>query len=178
MLAKEHVTVFSTFCYHFFCPYNSSSSGNFLSVFLWEVRVRGSFTSDGICMTRCFNVMSGFRLYHSPISNTTLRPVLRDSPQQCCVGRGWDRVWLGLDDVWGREETQTLTSPESTLSIAQYCNLYQERHFSSILTVFILFSRNILTWFTVLHLCYGQNPLWTSSWVNAFCSDREQTVWK
>lgn len=64
----EHVTVFSSSCYHSFCVHNLPSSAKFLSVFLWEAK-GGSFASDGICMDS--SVTSGFEFYHSPkIKNT------------------------------------------------------------------------------------------------------------
>lgn len=82
------------------------------------------------------------------------------------------RLNLRLDDVWVRGctvckgECVFVSTQHSALPSTAAFNKKVTFHYPSC----ILFSRSILTWITVLHLSYGQNPLWMSSSVNMFCS--------
>lgn len=71
------------------------------SVFSCEKSRSGSFTSDRICMTglKSSNRTSGFRLYHSPISNTTSRRL---------------RLDLGLDDDWAGGDMMSASPSTAT----------------------------------------------------------------
>lgn len=114
------------------------------SVFSCERPGDAPLLQMGFCMTglQCFSVKPGFRWYRSSNANTTSRPTLPQSRRP----RGW--VWTeagsGTLMMSGRGD-ESLFLPESTLGIAQYSNLWQERHFSPF-SYCILFSRNILTW--------------------------------
>lgn len=106
--------------------------GNLFSVFLGEVR-GGSFAPDGICMTglKFLNVMPGFRLYHSPNANTTLRPML--PPHHTDPAGSRLRLDSGLDVC--RDVKCNGDCHVTRIRIAQYCNLFNKKTLFNSLTV-------------------------------------------
>lgn len=146
----EHVTVFSSSCYHSFCLHNLPSSATFLSVFLWEVR-GGSFASDGICMDS--NVTLGFKLYHSPNIKTLHKVnsqkyillMLNSSRRRLRLDLG--RLDEGCEICWmfchqSRHQPSTTTTTP---------------HFSQFL-LYLVFWKH-LDMITVLHLYDGQKSI-------------------
>lgn len=148
MLAKEHITVFST------SFVNSSIMVSF-SVLSSEESKEVPFASDGISTTglKCFIVMSGFRYlplakYKHYIQASAPRPFITMTNTE-----SWLRLhlWCGDkkkpsvqadEDRFGEEqqvqhEKANALLPESTLNVAQYCNFQQERHVTpSLLYIF------------------------------------------
>lgn len=84
MMAKDHVTVFSSFCSDVFSHYLSSSE-ICVSVFFYEV-TGWSFAPVWIYRTllKHLDVMQSYRFYHSPLANTTSKPVIKGPSQAHC----------------------------------------------------------------------------------------------
>lgn len=85
---------------------------------------------------KCFNVVPGFILYHSPNANTTLKANAPSLIATMLLGldRGW--IWDSID-VWSCFQNQHSASPSTTTF-----NQKDTFHHSYC----ILFSRSILTW--------------------------------
>lgn len=184
MLAKEHITVFST-------SFVSSSIILSFSVLSSEESEEVPFASDGICTTglKCFIVMSGFR--YLPLAKCK-HYIQASAPRPCITmtdaeSRPRPHLWrlkkasVQADEGRFGEEQQVqhekanASLPESTLDVARYCNFQQERHVTPSL-LYIFWKK----WDVISgsHLCYGLAPLWMSSAVKTFCSDGKQIVWK
>lgn len=147
MLAKEHITVFST------SFVNSSIIVSF-SVLSSEESEEVPFASDGICTTglKCFIVMSGFRYlplakYKHYIQASAPRPfITMTNAESWLRSHLWrwkksasvqaDESRFGEEQQVQHERANALL-PESTLNVARYCNFQQERHVTpSLLYIF------------------------------------------
>lgn len=185
MLAKEHVAVFSASCYnHVFC-HNLSPSGNSQCILVrsqrtllcsrWDVAWLGSSVSMWCQVSDYITLLMQKKHYIRASAPRLITAVL--------LGQDWGWIWDLMpergDIKFGKVKQHSALPSTAT---------FDKRRFSLFL-LYLVFQKHS-DMITVLHLYYGQNPLWMSSSVNTFlhrrrakrvkvmiCQHRSTVVW-
>lgn len=186
MLAKEHVTVFSASCYYHVLCHNSSSSGNSQCFLVrsqrtilcsrWDFAWLGSSVSMWCQVSDYITLLMQKKHYIRAKAPRLITALL--------LGRGRGQIWDLMMPERGDVKFVKVNQHSALPSTATF----NKQRFSPFL-LYLVFSKHS-DMITVLHLCYGQNPLWTSSSVNAFlhrwrakrvkamiCQHRSTVVW-